>query len=163
FALDADDDPAALLAPGATETATGPARALAWLKDRAGKNIVYCHPDHAPRPLDGVDDVRLFVLGPPDGPLLRHSEPSAGEADELVSRLMSADVCFGLAAQPIAFGDSAAADAAQPFEAFYQLAYDAVKSDPHAHAHADGFFAEHYGFDDADAWRRIDTDWLNLS
>src|SRR5207248_3096834 len=88
-----------------------------------------------------------------------------GEAYEFMARLLPPDVCFGLAGDPTAFGDSQAAAAAQPFEGFYQLPYDKVKIAPYTHELGQGFFAAQYGFDDADldAWRRIDTDWLNLS
>lgn len=180
FALDDDDDPAQLLnAAAGPATLTGPARALKWLKDRAGRDLEYCHPSKPPLPLPGADDVRVFVLGPPaERSDLRHSDPSEGEAYELFGGRLHGDACFGLALNPELFGGGAVdPETAQPFDKFYQQHLTAVERQAtreHKHhvkswrpgmADQRGLFTKHYFFadDDPDGKRRIDNDWLNIS
>lgn len=98
FALDEDDAPDEFLAAGADAKMTGPARALNWLKEKAGASIEFCHPADLPRALDGLVNIKVFVLGPPTGPLLRHGDPGSGEAYELFGGLTSNDLSFALAA-----------------------------------------------------------------
>ena len=177
FSLDEDDDPPDVLK--AQSKPSGPSRALQWLKERAGTNLEYCHPSHPPRPLPGRDDVTVYVLGPPDGPLLRYEDPDRPGEGYLVRGSLTGDACFGLAAvdadllkpksavaNPALFGQKNA-DAASPFDPFYQLAFDKVKdAKPGSElGEAHVFFKERYGFGDADKapYRRIDHDWLGFA
>ena len=166
FSLEDGDEVTSLIDPSmAGAKPTGPARALAWLKEQAGSRLEYCHPTDPPRRLWAASDVRVFVLGPPEGPTLRRSDPKRGEAYEMFGGIVDNDICFGLAAadDPAMFGPAAASAAAQPFDAFHQRRHEDVRNAPFNHA--DGFFDTHYGFDDGteQAWRRIDFDWLDLS
>jgi hypothetical protein len=69
---------------------------------RAGRPKIVVFPEGLPKVCLGLHEkfpaglagIRVFTLGPPDGPLLRHSDPSAGEAYELVGGLLSNDVSF---------------------------------------------------------------------
>ncbi len=168
FALDEDDDPADLLNPNlAPSKPSGPSRALQWLKDRAGRDLEFCHPKHAPRTLPGRDDVTVYVLGPPDGPLIRYEDPDRPGEGYLVRGSPTGDACFGLAVADPSFFGQKDASAAAPFDPYYQLKYDAVKdaaSDSEL-GDAHQFFATHYGFQPShiDTYRRIDHDWLNLA
>jgi hypothetical protein len=180
FSLDEDDDPNELLLAGADARPSGPARALRFLKDKAGSSIEYCHPKDAPRELSGVNGIRVFTLGPPDGPLLRHSDPAPGEAYELFGELANNDLNFAVATllhetearsdvlsdrenpddpESQIFGASPAS--AQPFDVGFRHPADQVAMSRGQY----GFFHDHYGFEDGspDAWRRIDHDWLNVS
>jgi hypothetical protein len=169
FALDEDDDPADLLNPKlAGSELSGPARALKYLKERAGKDLEYCHPKQAPRPLPGRDDVTVYVLGPPDGPLLRYQDPDRPGEGYLVRSGPTDDASFGLAVADAALFGQKDATAAAPFDPFYQLKIEDVKAAPDGiglMGEAHTFFEEHYGFQDLDteAYRRIDHDWLNLA
>jgi beta-lactamase superfamily II metal-dependent hydrolase len=163
FAFDEGDDWDALTGASAEKRESGPAKALRWLKERAGSTLDYCHPRDEPRRLGDINGVRVFVLGPPEGELIRRSNPRKGEAYELFGGLLDSDVCFGLAAAKAsaAFGIPDPATA-QPFDAFHQRRYERVKTQSLEEYQ---FFKEHYGFEDdsQDAWRRIECDWLNVS
>jgi hypothetical protein len=169
FALDEDDDTADLLNPAvAAAKPSGPARALAWLKDRAGKNLEFCHPKHPPHTLPGREDVAVYVLGPPDGPLLRYEDPDRPGEGYLVRSQPTADAYFGLTiADAQLFGQKIDAAAAAPFEGFYQLTEDDLKAAKVGSlmAEARKFFEEYYGIgaSNDDAYRRIDHDWLDLA
>jgi hypothetical protein len=176
FSHDEGEDPMSLLNPGmAGDKLPGPARALLWIKEHAASALEYCHPNDPPRILPGFDEVRVFTLGPPVGPLLKYEDPDQGEG-YLSRATLDFESSFGLAVadDPNVFG-TLSPPSAEPFDAFYKLPYDQVKSmvgpagrgpSPTGVAVAlAGFFRDHYGFVDADpsAYRRIDNDWLSLA
>jgi hypothetical protein len=169
FGLDENDDPANLLNPSlAASNPSGPAKAMQWLKERAGKDLEFCHPKHPPRTLPSRDDVTVYVLGPPDGPLLRYQDPDRPGEGYLARSGLAGDSYFGMAvADAQLFDQKTGAAAAAPFDPFYKLKFDDVKAaeDGSVMGEARTFFEKHYGFDvpDLDAYRRIDHDWLNLA
>jgi beta-lactamase superfamily II metal-dependent hydrolase len=115
---------------------------------------VYCDPKKSPRELPGVEGVRVYVLGPPDDPAYVRKRLSKVETYEGAHPSFAAFASFVAAVGGA--GDEAKAQAL-PFESRYRVAPKDAKRDP--------FFKTRYGFDDAgaDAWRRIDGDWLNLA
>ena len=129
--------------------------ALNVVRERA-KEAKYFKPKCAPLRLPGVDGVRVFVLGPPeDRRSLMSSDPTgkAGqvyEEDAFAAALMAAEGAL-----------SSLVETAQPFAGNYRVPVDLVQERKDLY----GFFHEHYGFGetDAEAWRRIDSDWRNPS
>ena len=52
-------------------------KAFEYLKERKGVKTKYCYPEQPPASLQGVDNVRVFVLGPPQNEvLIKKSAPS---------------------------------------------------------------------------------------
>ncbi len=168
FSLDESDHPSDLIDKGLSpKRIPGPVRALQWLKDRAGRNLEFCHPEHPPRSLPGKDDIKVFVLGPSCHPTSNRKRALRAEKEYFARQNLTSDICFGAAvADPSLFGlkDSAAA---APFDSFYQikLNYDR-QTEPRFESNSFyAFFDKNYGFtkDDPEAFRRIDYDWVNLA
>lgn len=117
----------------------------------------YCSPKRAPLTLDGVDDVRVFVLGPPEDPDYIKKKLSKVETYDDGGHAFSA--FNGFAAAFAGDGDAGAEekDRAYPFDRRYRVLPETAKTNV--------FFQSHYGFMDksADSWRRIDDDWLSLA
>ncbi len=164
---------------GGTDAAFEVARALAPASRR-----VYWRAKRAPYNPDGLPDVRVYALGPPDTydqirSLIRqgevyHQEKSSEREQALA---LMADAVFGAAgmgalSQPA--GDRAE-DPYQPFDPTYGFnlatlvapATDRAESD--AERDLRGFLAAHYLDVDlqlprsSDGWRRIDADWLTMA
>jgi hypothetical protein len=123
---------------------------------KMGRNV-YCDPKTAPLKLDGVADVRVYVLGPPEDPDFIRKKVSAKETYQAGLRGLSLFDSF-LAAVSTDAADLEMRERAFPVDARYQI--------PPATARSRPFFREHYGFAAGDfgaAWRRIDDDWLLLA
>ncbi len=136
------------------------AEAMRYLRSR---HTHFCTPGlDAPFPLDGVPGVRIYVLGPPTKQkYLRQDLPT-----------QSGDETYGITSKPAEDSFYAALSAAgssgsgllgsldYPFDDFYRVSLEEA-SNPRA----DDFYRLHYGFqeNDADAWRRIDQDWLKIT
>lgn len=122
----------------------------------------YLRPKMPPITLPGVDDIRIFVLGPPeDESLLMRARPSSrpGEVyrdddhalalDEVLSAAFLAAAGDGLED-----GEHGSVERSKPFASNLRLGTSVVT----ANLHRQRFFQKHY-FEDADNWRRIDNDW----
>src|SRR5262249_3224770 len=114
--------------------------------------IRYHKPGDPPLKLPAVTGASAYVLGPPrDEKLLRKSNPTktGHEVYEFGPDLAQ----FTLAADDFE-GDEPAAERSQPFEARHRL----------SHEQAEGRLCcrRHY-FRNADAWRRIEGDWLGVT
>ena len=138
-------------------------------KDRASKGVKFIRPHQKILKLPGVDNVRVFALGPPrDEALLKSLDPIGEEGFHLgVSR--SASAYFGAAARALADG----IDPQAPFDSQYSVPFNHIKD---LEGETGQFFRVGYGVDGdqpvteptrgADeiesnaAWRRIDRDWL---
>lgn len=130
--------------------------ASAW-KNYLGlsKRKTYCDPKRPPMPLDGVDDVRIFVLGPPGDPDYIKRRLSKIETYDDGGHAFSAFA--GFAAAFVDKGDKEGLEEMErsfPFDKRYRVLPRTARRNP--------FFRSHYGFEEKDAssWRRIDTDWL---
>jgi hypothetical protein len=110
---------------------------------------VYCHPEKPPLELDGVDDVRVYVLGPPEDPDYVRRLQSKRETYDSDHPTFAPFAGFLAATES---DDAAAAERALPFARRHRLR-------PAPGARPD-FFVKHY---DADEWRRIDNEWLGLT
>jgi hypothetical protein len=128
--------------------------ALEWVSKRASPVPPrYLEPGMDAFAVPGSEDVRVYVLGPPQDPkLLKKSDPSK-KASEVYELGGDADIDFGFlaAVDALAGGDT---PEGQPFESWFRV--------DEAQAKKREFFREHYGFDGED-WRRIEHDWMGLS
>ncbi len=141
--------------------ASGPAttaKAIEWVKQRQNARLRYFTPGCDPVLVPGVDDARVYVLGPPrDVKLLRKSDPSTRSSEVYELAGMSGEDLGFLAALDASaeVGDSAG----MPFDQWFRI------SD--AEAWENDFFAEHYGGfegeNDDQGWRRIESDWLGVA
>ncbi|CAN5677207.1 hypothetical protein BH20ACI4_BH20ACI4_24890 [soil metagenome] len=126
-----------------------------------GKSVTqpprYCSPGEIHTP-DGLDGVRIYVLGPPED-FDRLDDEESPEAETYRRHLRAALTDSFLAA---ATGDDNSlfdAEAFLPFDEKYRIAEDKAE----AHSAFGGFFKTNYGDDkSADAWRQINEDWLEM-
>lgn len=127
--------------------------ALQAVRERA-KALRYLRPGGEPVRIPGVDGVRVYVLGPPeDEKLIRRSSPTRhGQETYGAAALLPLEAAFVSAVE--AQDGGAADDQGQnfPFDASHRIAPAVATGAP--------FFQRHYGSGEADAWRRIDADWL---
>lgn len=152
--------------PGlAARSTTGTTQdAMQYLRTRSDASVHYCNPTlEPPHTFDGVDGVRVYVFGPPvDMKLLKQSDPTKTGHETYGLTTMAAEDSFFAAfgAANGASGYSQLQPLAFPFDPFYQISPEEAKNPD-----GDKFFGEHYGFgaNDPSAWRRIDTDWLEVT
>jgi hypothetical protein len=155
-------------------TGTGKiADALEYLKIRGrdAKKLEYREPGEGPLKLDGVDGVRIYVLGPPHDPtLLKGSEVTEQhKRDHIIYHLSHGGVA-GLEALNAALASASATTAAASAEAMaddrYQPFGPAHRIPRPGNGKADTFFGQIKEFVDRtydeprEKWRRIDYDWL---
>lgn len=127
--------------------------AMDWAKKRPGADRKYLRPGGEPLRIPGTPSVRVFVLGPPRDPKrIRKSDPSkrASEVYELAG-----DGGPELGLLEAAQRTEGALDSARPFDDWFRVSESTARTRP--------FFAEHYGFDGGDDWRRVESDWLGAA
>jgi hypothetical protein len=115
----------------------------------------YCKPQEQPVTLDGTD-VKVYVLGPPQNEkLIKKYNPSTKEPETYGMDSMNQ---YLNAVQPALLQDS---DDDSPFDERFQIPLHVAQQMP--------FFQDHYWGEDDDsqekdqAWRRIDSSWLDSS
>lgn len=142
--------------------------AMTWIRDQYGKGKTkFLHPGDGPLTLDGVPDARVYILGPPEDPvLIKRYNPSASGA-EVYPRAMAAAVeaaffaAFGvvptsLDAPPNAEAVAEARQMSLPFDEIHRVEIKEAREDT--------FFREHYyGKDGTGGWRAIEGDWLETA
>jgi len=160
------------------------------LRRHAGKST-YLKPKQPPLAIPGVDQVRVFVLGPPEDEAALLSADPTGEEGEVYEgegededghafrfgaeeALVAALGASGRV--PGGAGDPPPDERYQPFGADHRLHRDKVRARPDLFCF--DFFHRHYGFEPAAStgstepgsaaagenavdWRRIDDEWLN--
>ncbi len=144
------------------------------IRDHA-KRARYLKPKRTPRRLRDVDDVRIFVLGPPeDEKLLLAAAPTGAEGEVYESAgghmRLGGEESFAAALGAL---ESWASEASHPFASNHRVSYEAVRAiaprfDPGRPLSAQrtagiaDFYRRLYGFDENDPqrWRRIDA-WLD--
>jgi hypothetical protein len=135
-----------------------------------GKEARYLKPKVRPLTLPEVEGVRIFVLGPAeDEGWLMRARPSRepGEVyedeSEQAFHLSSDDALsyalMAAADEPLDPEGTAKLERAQPFAGNQRVAEDIVRANKELYR----FFHDHYGFRarDSEAWRRIETNWIN--
>lgn len=131
--------------------------AFDYPKNRKGVKTRFCYPDSPPLTLPGIENVRVYVLGPPlDEARIKKSTPSrtAREVYELGAdaRLTGS---LGAAFLRKCGGTEAAGDDDCPFPSARLLAEDATREANHR---LSALLEEVWEAQD-DAWRKIDDDW----
>ena len=129
------------------------AGALDWAKAKPQVPPRYLNPGDLTEVPD-VDDVRVYVLGPPhDRRLIKRSDPSTkhSEVYELAGDLSSD---LGFLAATDALDDARSVPDKQPFDESFRLSDSEGARDP--------FFKERYSAP-GDDWRTIEDDWLGVA
>ncbi|MBZ2178090.1 MAG: hypothetical protein K7J47_10335 [Acidobacteria bacterium] len=135
------------------------AEALEYLKLRGTEAgaLRYLEPGQAPLALEGVDGVRVYVLGPPQDPiLLKGSEVTGKMKRDGVIYHLGATGAVGLEALGAAAGVEENGDGERfsPFAAEHRI----TRQSPYF-ANVAPFLGRTYD-DPAQAWRQIETDWM---
>lgn len=120
------------------------------------KKKVYCYPKNQPLELEGIDDVRIYILGPPEDQNYIKKRISKIETYDQGKHSFS-----GFNSFTAAFADEDNDDEIDlqersfPFDQRYRILPETAKENQ--------FFKERYGFTKAksETWRRIDYDWLS--
>ena len=136
---------------GAAATQTTGA-ALEWVKGRPDATVRCLRPGEQLAP-EGLTGVRVYVLGPPhDRTWIRRSDPSKrhSEVYELPGEA-SAEVGFYAAVDALEAEPQAEL---QPFEERFRIGEEEARQD--------AFFAQRYDHP-ANAWRRVEYDWLGVA
>lgn len=139
-----------MLGAAAGSTTTAAVEIAKNLSKKPGASLRFCRPADPPIALDGTD-ARVFVFGPPpDLTLLGKMDPSKSNPETygmaaMRSLLRDLGPALGMAADDGDGSDS------KPFGANWTVDLDA--------ASAPDFFRDTY-FNPANAWQRIDSDWL---
>ncbi len=142
--------------------------AMTWIRDHYGKDKTkFLHPGDGPLTFAGVHDARIYILGPPEDPILiKRYNPSAS-GTEVYPKAMAAAIeasffaAFGVV--PTSLDEPPDPQAIQearqmslPFDESHQFAIKEAQKAP--------FFHEHYYDEEhSPAWRRIETDWLEAA
>jgi len=112
----------------------------------------YLRPGGPPFVLPGTDDVRVYVLGPPEP----RPVPEATRGITRTAEAESPGEAFFSAVRAASRADAGqAVDHAMPFDASLRVPVDAASRDP--------FFREKYLAAAGEEWRRIDPDWLEFA
>lgn len=147
---------------GEEEDALGMSGADAWkyvLEKSAAQPPKYCSPGEI-HTLDGVEGVRIYILGPPeDFELLDDEETPEDETYRKHLRMAVADGFLAAAT-----GDDNSdfdANAYLPFDGKYKIASDNAEN----HPSLGKFFKSNYGFTEEgeNSWRQINEDWLLMA
>lgn len=117
----------------------------------------YCSPGEIHTP-DGLDGVRIYVLGPPKD-FERLDDEESPEAETYRQHLRAALAESFLAAATGEDNSLFDAEAFLPFDEKYRIAEDTAE----ANSAFGEFFQTNYGDDkSANAWRQINEDWLEM-
>ncbi|HEX8495434.1 MAG TPA: hypothetical protein VF658_21665 [Pyrinomonadaceae bacterium] len=119
----------------------------------------YCNPKKRPLEIEGVEGVRVYVLGPPEDPAYVRMRLSKKETyDEGKHALSLFDSFMAAVAGDDDDDFSGVKERAFPFDESYRVTKP--EESPNAK-----FFKTRYGFGEGDEgeWRRIDHDWLNMA
>jgi len=137
---------------------SGAREALDYLLGREDALVCFCRPDEPPRALEGLPEVRFFVLGPPrDEKMLKKTRPTKrGKEGYGLAPETSLLSSFLAAVSGRADGKTVAETDGLPFDERYGRTKEQALEIP--------FFNTYYGFSDESdqgpAWRRVGFDWL---
>ena len=135
-------------------------------------DLRYLEPGQDPIELDGVIGVRVFVLGPPHGALLKQSEVTTKMLKDGTIYHLSGDSMFGIdalaaAVEPADSTTGHVQDKYFPFSAEHRIPRKLPKPNNPKNMIANPRYGSIKQFikttyDDPDqSWRQIDSDWLN--
>jgi hypothetical protein len=131
--------------------------AMLYAGSKSNGNVKF-HSPGTHTSLNGIDGVRVYVLGPPDSRELFKDQPSANHSEIYTETqsLSLADTFFAAVVQRADSSDEPIEPRALPFGKHYRIDERRAKLK---------FFRERYfgeGTDELVAWRRIDDDWLGV-
>ncbi len=130
--------------------------AIAWENFLGlSKTKVYCNPKKEPLELNGVPDVRVYILGPPDSADYIKKKLSTKETYDTGKHSFTAFNSFVAAFMDDDDADREAKLRSHPFDERFRLSLEKAREKE--------FFQNYYGFADTDKgfkWRRITYDWL---
>jgi hypothetical protein len=142
---------------------------LNYLRTRKDAKVHYCDPHiDGPLTLSGVDNVRVYVFGPPSPKdandtqwvsYIKMTDPTS-QATTYGVKSVSAEDSFFAALKMLKAG----AQAGSPQELTYP--FDQALCIPIDEAQKDDFFARNYyntSKDDDNQWRQIDEDWMDIA
>lgn len=117
----------------------------------------YCDPKKHPIKIEGVEGVRVYVLGPPEDPDYIRKKLSKKETYDEGRHGLSLYDSFLAAVGGIDEDNPDAKERAFPFDGRYRVMPEQAQESE--------FFQSRYGFAERgeDGWRRIDHDWLILA
>jgi len=124
--------------------------ALEYLKERGrrrGSKLRFLKPGEEPRALKDVDDVRVFVLGPPLDPILLKSS-------EVTEAMKRDGTIYHLASSGLSGVEALAAAARAPDDPL------ALQAQPFSSAVSKKNFKKAPNYE-KEPWRRIDGDWMS--
>lgn len=132
---------------------------MKMLKEKGKEDPRYCYPGGKPQEVPGVEELRFFVLGPPeDKVLLKRSRPRKGEVYLTDADTDLFDTLLHRFGEDMAAFDGMATgsgEAKYPFDPRYMLQPDDCGDNKE-------FFDTHY-YDDEQQWRTIDDKWLDAA
>lgn len=133
----------------------------------------YCNPKKRPLELEGVEGVRVYVLGPPEDPDYIRMKLSKKETYDEGRHGLSLSDSFLAAVADDADVDADARERAFPFDGRYRISPDDARnynipSEKVSQEDEESrfFFRKYYGFAKGDTgreWRRIEHDWLSMA
>lgn len=136
-------------------------------------NPRYLEPSMTPEQLPGVGLINVYVLGPPrDLTFMKKVNPSSGKKseayvvgtpkNELSGFNSAAGLLYRKPAEDMTYEERRLLERTFPFDAEYGM----WKKEAHKQSDNQDFFRKHYGYDrtdNAEAWRKIDWDWLETA
>lgn len=131
-------------------TYAGPLKGMKIAKERiAGERIRYCLPGEIIPNLPGAPGIRMYVLGPPRSwTAIRKESGKTGDSYEHNNQLAQADA---FAAAVLAMDEGNSSSSVLPFDARYVVDVSSKEG-----RKLDNTYRK-------DAWRQIETDWLNTA
>jgi len=158
FGFDIGGGAAADLSAGGTRPIGKTRAAFDYLLKRRGVQVRYRYPDKPPMTLDGVEGVRIYVLGPPEdeGRIKRSSPTKKGKEVYEFASSVAADDSLAAAFARLGADTSTAGGADCPFESLLAVAPGGPGRKPSPKLEA--LMAECWNAKDDD-WRKIDADW----
>jgi hypothetical protein len=135
--------------------------AMLYLASRSDARIHYCYPSGDPLALAGVAGARVYIFGPPeDTKMLKRSDAVPSQKSKQTYGLSVSNSQDSFMAALDATANNGDSSLFNPFDDDYR-----IKPEDARNPEYDDFYRQAYGFDKTDeaAWRRIDSDWLNVT
>jgi hypothetical protein len=142
--------------------------AMTWIREHYGKDKTkFLHPGDGPMTLDGVPDARVYILGPPEDPvLIKRYNPSASGSEvypKAMAAAIEASFFAALGVVPTSLEDPTDREVIEeahgmslPFDPSHRVEIEVARKDR--------FFREHYyDKDKSPPWRAIEGDWLEAA
>jgi hypothetical protein len=143
-----DTPPSAVdeLAPESASSSYSTASAMDWTRLETGGRVRYLTPGGETIPIPGLEDVRVFVLGPPQSETWIKKENPSKKEPEVYS--LSSGINLGFLS---AVGGLGGVDGMKPFNPSFELEFERARQE---------IFIQQSYFLEEEQWRQIELDWL---